>query len=125
MESAVRAFGRRAERDTDIAGTPIPGARACWPCSRRRIAMTVSGAILTVSTSREMLPVNSASGTESMRAQGRVWHGWRPKRCCAHCFDMLTTFELDGAPELALNNVIRRFERLPLRLIPKAKVASY
>ena len=32
--------------------------------------------------------------------------------------------ELDGAPELALNNVIRRFESLPLQLVPKAKVAS-
>ena len=29
--------------------------------------------------------------------------------------------ELDGTPELALNNVIRRFESLPLRLVPKGQ----
>lgn len=33
--------------------------------------------------------------------------------------------ELGGAPELALNNVIRHFESLPLRLIPKGNAASH
>ena len=77
MESAVRAFGRRAERDTEIAGTQFRQAHGCWSCSRRRTAMTVSEATLTASTSRATLPVSSASGMEFTRARVKVWHGWR------------------------------------------------
>ena len=43
-------------------GREFRQAHGCWSCSRRRTAMTVSGAILTASTSRAMRPDSSASG---------------------------------------------------------------
>jgi hypothetical protein len=75
----------------------------------------MSGAILTVSTSRAMLPISSASGMEFMPAQARMETEAMLRSLLRH----VDHIELGGAPELALNNVIRRFETLPLHLVPK------
>ena len=125
VESAVRAFGRRAERDTEIAGIRIPGGSrvlAMFASANRdnRVWSDPDRFDITRDASRQL---GFGHGVHACAGQGLA--RMETEAMLRSLLRHVDHIELDGAPELALNNVIRRFERLPLRLIPKAKVASY
>jgi cytochrome P450 len=119
MESSVRAFGRRAERDTEIAGTRIPaGSRML---------------VMFASANRDELVWSDPDRFDITRdASRQLGFGYGVHACAGQGLARAETeavlrsllrhvdhIELDGAPQLALNNVIRRFQSLPLRLVPK------
>lgn len=121
LESPVRAFGRRTERDTQIAGTRVPaGSRLL---------------VMYASANRDERfwsdPDRFDIGRDATRQLG---FGYGSHACAGQGFARLETqailrsllrhvdhIELNGTPELAVNNVIHRFETLPLRLVPKSR----
>ena len=119
LESPVRAFGRRTERDAQIAGTRIPaGSRVL---------------VMFASANRDERVWSEPDRFDIERdASGHVGFGHGAHGCAGQGLARLETeailrslvrhvdhIELDGTPETAVNNVIRRFETLPLRLVPK------
>jgi len=119
LESPVRAFGRRTERDTDVAGTRIPaGARVL---------------VMFASANRDERVWADPDRFDVERdASGHVGFGYGMHGCAGQGLARLETeaflrallrrvdrIELDGAPERVVNNVIHRFEALPVRLVPK------
>jgi len=119
LESPVRAFGRRVERDAQVAGTLIPaGSRVL---------------IMFASANRDERIWNDPDRFDIERdASGQVGFGYGMHACAGQGLARLETqtllrslighverIELDGTPTRALNNVIHRFEHLPLRLVPK------
>lgn len=119
MESAVRAFGRRAERDTEIAGTRIPtGSRVLvmFASANRdeRVWSDPDRFDITRDASRQL---GFGHGVHACAGQGLA--RMETEAMLRSLLRHVDYIELHGAPELAVNNVIRRFESLPLRLIPK------
>jgi cytochrome P450 len=119
MESAVRAFGRRAERDTEIAGTRIPaGSRVLvmFASANRdeRVWSDPDRFDITRDASRQL---GFGHGVHACAGQGLA--RMETEAMLRSLLRHVDRIELDGAPELALNNVIRRFETLPLHLVPK------
>jgi cytochrome P450 len=123
MESPVRAFGRLAQRDAEIAGARIPSG------SRLLIVFASANRDERVWTDPDRFDV----GRE---ASGQVGFGYGMHACAGQGLARLETqaflrsllrnvdrIELDGTPRRAVNNVIHRFERLPLRLVAKDPVA--
>lgn len=124
MESSVRAFGRRAERDTEIAGIRIPaGSRVLvmFASANRdeRVWSDPDRFDITRDASRQL---GFGHGVHACAGQGLA--RMEIEAMLRSLLRHVDGIELDGAPELALNNVIRRFETLPLHLVPKGKVAS-
>lgn len=118
LESPVRAFGRRTERDAQIAGTRIPaGSRVL---------------VMFASANRDERVWSDPDRFDVERdATGQLGYGNGTHACAGQGLARLETeailrsllrhvdhIELDGPPERAINNVIRRFETLPLRLVP-------
>ena len=119
MESAVRAFGRRAERDTEIEGIRIPaGSRVLVmfaSANRDERAWSDPDRFdITRDASRQL---GFGHGVHACAGQGLA--RMETEAMLRSLLRHVDNIELDGAPELALNNVIRRFETLPLRLVPK------
>jgi cytochrome P450 len=119
MESAVRAFGRRAERDTEIEGIRIPaGSRVLvmFASANRdeRVWSDPDRFDITRDASRQL---GFGHGVHACAGQGLA--RMETEAILRSLLRHVDGIELDGAPELALNNVIRRFETLPLRLLPK------
>ncbi|MGB9306510.1 MAG: cytochrome P450 [Mycobacterium sp.] len=119
MESSVRAFGRRAERDTDIAGTRIPaGSRVL---------------VMFASANRDERAWSDPDRFDVTRdASRQLGFGHGVHACAGQGLARMETeamlhslvrhvdrIELDGPPELVVNNVIRRFDTLPLHLIQR------
>lgn len=124
MESAVRAFGRRAERDTEIEGIRIPaGSRVLvmFASANRddRVWSDPDRFDITRDASRQL---GFGHGVHACAGQGLA--RMETEAMLRSLLRHVDRIELDGAPELALNNVIRRFETLPLHLVPKGNVAS-
>lgn len=120
MESSVRAFGRRAERDTEIAGTRIPaGSRmlVIFASANRddRAWSHPDRFDITRDASRQL---GFGHGVHACAGQGLA--RMETEAMLRSLLRHVDHIELDGAPELAVNNVIRRFETLPLRLVPKS-----
>ena len=119
MESAVRAFGRRAERDTEIAGTRIPaGSRVLvmFASANRdeRVWSDPDRFDITRDASRQL---GFGHGVHACAGQGLA--RMETEAMLRSLLRHVDHIELDGTPELALNNVIRRFDTLPLHLVPK------
>ncbi len=119
MESAVRAFGRRAERDTEIEGIRIPaGSRVLvmFASANRdeRVWSDPDRFDITRDASRQL---GFGHGVHACAGQGLA--RMETEAVLRSLVRHVDGIELDGAPELALNNVIRRFEALPLHLVPK------
>ena len=118
MESSVRAFGRRADRDTDIAGTRMAaGSRVLvmFASANRdeRVWSEPDRFDITRDASRQLgfgHGVHACAGQGLARAETEAM-----LRSLLHHVERI---DLDGTPRLALNNVIRRFDTLPLRLVP-------
>ncbi len=120
LETPVRAFGRRAERDVQVAGTRIPaGSRVL---------------VMFASANRdERVWCDPGRFDIERDASGHVGFGYGSHGCAGQGLARLETqailrsllhhvdhIEIDGTPERAVNNVIHRFEKLPLRLVPKS-----
>ena len=117
FESPLRAFGRKASIDTEIAGTPIPrGARVL---------------VLYASGNRDEREWAAPNAFDIRNDAGRHLSFGNGSHACAgqglarlEMQAMLTAlvervdrFELAGPPTWAMNNIIRRHERLPIKLI--------
>jgi len=119
FESPIRAFGRRAEHETEIAGNRIPaGSRML---------------IVYASANRDERFWDEPDRFDIGRdANGHVGFGHGTHGCAGQGLARLETqavlrsllqhvdhIELDGTPTRAVNNVVQRFETLPIRLVPK------
>ncbi|MBY0288070.1 MAG: cytochrome P450 [Mycobacteriaceae bacterium] len=117
FESPLRAFGRRVTVDADIAGHRIPaGAQVL---------------VLYSSANRDELEWDAPDTFDIRRdATRHLGFGHGAHACAGQGLARLETqamlralververIELSGPPTWALNNIIRRHERLPLRLI--------
>lgn len=120
MESSVRAFGRRVARDTDIAGTPIPaGSRVLvmFGSANRdeRVLNNPDSFDITRDASRQLgfgHGVHACAGQGLARAETEAML----RSLLRH----VRRIELDGSPQLVRNNVIRRLDNLPVRLVPNS-----
>ncbi|KDN21543.1 cytochrome P450 [Amycolatopsis rifamycinica] len=116
--SPLRAFSRKAGRDTEVAGTALPaGARVL---------------ILYASANRDALAWTDPDTFDIRRdASRQLGFGHGTHGCAGQGLARLETqamlralvarvdrIELTGAPEWARNNIIHRLGRLPLELIP-------
>lgn len=119
FESPVRAFGRRVEAATRISGVDIPaGARLL---------------VLYASANRDERFWGDPDRFDIGRdATGHVGFGHGTHGCAGQGLARIETqailrallqhverIELDGAPTRAINNVVQRFETLPIRLVPR------
>ncbi|MBF6180023.1 cytochrome P450 [Nocardia otitidiscaviarum] len=117
-ESPIRAFSRKAVRDVEIAGTPIEkGARVV---------------IIYGSANRDPLEWESPDTFDIRRdATRQLGFGHGTHGCAGQGLARLETqailraliervdrIEVVGEPEWAMNNIIHRYARLPLHLIP-------
>ncbi|MDG5484157.1 cytochrome P450 [Mycolicibacterium gadium] len=117
FESPLRAFGRRVTVDTDIAGHRIPaGAQVL---------------VLYSSANRDELEWDTPDTFDIRRdATRHLGFGHGTHACAGQGLarleiqamlralaERVERIELSGPPTWALNNIIRRHERLPLRLI--------
>ncbi len=122
MESSVRAFGRRAERDTDIAGTRIPaGSRVLvmFASANRdeRVWRDPDSFDITRDASRQ---IGFGHGVHACAGQGLARA--ETEAMLRSLLRHVERIELDGTPQLVRNNVIRRFDTLPLRLVPRTSL---
>lgn len=116
-ESPVRAFGRRVATDTEIAGAAVPaGAQVL---------------IMYASANRDELEWERPDVFDIGRDAGRhLGFGQGAHACAGQALARLEAtellraliarverLELTGTPEWALNNIIRRHARVPLRLV--------
>lgn len=115
-ESPVRAFGRRVAVDTEIDGTPLRAGSQVL--------------VMYASANRDELEWDDPDAFDITREAGRhLGFGQGAHACAGQALARLETtaflraliarvehLELIGEPKWALNNIIRRHERLPLRL---------
>lgn len=124
MESPLRAFSRRVANDVEIAGTTLPrGARVL---------------VLYASANRDALQWTDADMFDIRReAIGQLGFGHGAHGCAGQGLARMETqailtalaarvenIRCVGDPTWALNNIIHRFERLPLELIPVGREHS-
>lgn len=117
-ESPLRAFARRVRADTEIAGTAIPaGARVL---------------VMYASANRDEQEWDDPEAFDIRRDAGRhVGFGNGAHACAGQGLARLETtamlrallervdrIEVTGEPVWTVNNIIRRHERLPIRLFP-------
>lgn len=120
-ESPLRAFGRIVESDTTLSGTRVPaGARML---------------VMYASANRDETFWTDPDRFDITRdASAHVGFGYGVHGCAGQGLARMETqailrallrhveqIELTGTPEPAINNVIHRFERLPLHLVPRSK----
>ncbi|MFD3430247.1 cytochrome P450 [Nocardia fluminea] len=118
IESPLRAFSRTAARDADIGGTKIPGGSRVL--------------VLFASANRDPAEWDQPESFDITRDAARqIGFGWGVHGCAGRTLARLETtsmlraladrverIELAGTPKWAVNNIIRRLERLPLELVP-------
>jgi cytochrome P450 len=116
-ESPLRAFGRRVGADTEIAGVPVRAGSQVL--------------VIYASANRDELEWDNPDTFDITRDAGRhLGFGQGAHACAGQALARLETnaflwaliarvdrIELTGSPKWALNNIIRRHERLPLRLV--------
>lgn len=123
FESPVRSFGRRTDHDCRIAGTHIPAG------SRLLVMYASANRDEQVWTNPDQFDITREAGNHVGFGHGT--HG-----CAGQGLARLETqailrslirhvdhIELDGTPHRAINNVIRRFDSLPLRLVASGPAA--
>lgn len=118
FESPLRAFGRHARCDTEVAGVAIPkGARVL---------------VIYASANRDEREWENPDTFDIRRdANRQLGFGQGAHACAGQSLARLETLamlqalvdrvdriELTAEPTWALNNIIRRHERMPLKLIP-------
>lgn len=117
-ESPLRAFSRKAMRDTTVSGTTIPrGARVVviYASANRdpREWKDADTFDIRRDASRQL---GFGHGTHGCAGQGLA--RLETQAVLRALVDRVERVELAGPGEWAMNNIIHRFEHLPLRLIP-------
>jgi cytochrome P450 len=118
IESPLRAFSRRVTRDVEVAGTTLTkGARVL---------------IIYASANRDALQWDDPDTFDVHRdAIGQLGFGYGTHGCAGQGLarmetqailtalaDRVQTMRCTADPKWALNNIIHRYERLPLELVP-------
>ena len=121
IESPLRAFSRRVTTDVEVAGTTLPkGARVL---------------VIYASANRDALQWTDPDTFDVHRdATSQLGFGHGTHGCAGQGLARMETqailtalaarvehIRCTGEPTWALNNIIHRFERLPLELIPARK----
>jgi cytochrome P450 len=120
LESPLRAFGRRAHVPTAIAGTRVPaGARllVMYASANRdeRVFQDPDRFDVTRDSSSH---VAFGHGVHGCAGQGLA--RMETQAVLRALLRQVDRIELTGRPELELNNVIHRFDTLPVRLVPRS-----
>ncbi|MFI6773520.1 cytochrome P450 [Nocardia sp. NPDC050412] len=118
FESPLRAFSRKTIRDADIAGTSIPaGARVVVIYSSANRDPLEWDDPDTFDIRRDATrQLGFGHGTHGCAGQGLA--RLETQAMLAALVERVERIEIAGEPEWAINNIIHRFERLPLQLIP-------
>lgn len=117
-ESAVRAFGRRVGAETEIAGVRLPKGSQVL--------------VMYASANRDEREWERPDEFDITRDAGRhLGFGHGAHACAGQALARLEIaaflsaliarverLELTGCPQWSRNNIIRRYERIPLRLVP-------
>ncbi|MGV1006738.1 MAG: cytochrome P450 [Candidatus Nanopelagicales bacterium] len=120
-ESPLRAFGRRVATDTEVAGVPLRAGSQVL--------------VMYASANRDEIEWDNPGTFDITRDAGRqLGFGQGAHACAGQALARLETtaflralmarvdrIELIGEPKWALNNIIRRHEQLPLRLVKQGK----
>lgn len=118
FESPLRAFTRKVARDTEISGTAIPaGARvlAMYASANRDENEWGNPEVFNIRRDAGR-HLGFGNGAHACAGQGlaRLETTAMLKALLEH----VDRFELSGEPVWAINNIIRRHARLPIKLIP-------
>ncbi|WP_030515576.1 cytochrome P450 [Nocardia sp. NRRL WC-3656] len=118
FESPLRAFSRKAIHDADIAGSTIPaGSRVVVIYSSANRDPRAWHAPDTFDIRRDATPqLGFGHGRHGCVGQGLA--RLETQAMLAALVERVARIDITGAPEWARNNVIHRFEQLPLRLVP-------
>lgn len=117
-QSPVQTFFRTATTDVDVAGTRIrEGGKILMflgSAHRDRSA----GRTPTASTSPATPRATSASAWASTSASASTSHVWKPKPLLTALARRIGHLELAGEPRRHLNNTLRSWASLPVRIRP-------
>lgn len=118
FESPLRAFSRKATRDVDIGGVPIPrGSRllVIYASANRDAAEwdRPDSFDITRDAARQL---GFGSGVHGCAGQGLA--RLETRSMLQALARRVERIELTGEPKWAVNNIIHRLERLPLELVP-------
>ncbi|WP_433623572.1 cytochrome P450 [Nocardia sp. CA-120079] len=118
FESPLRAFSRKTIRDADIAGASIPaGSRVVVIYSSANRDPLEWDAPDTFDIGRDATrQLGFGHGVHGCAGQGLA--RLETQAMLAALVERVDRIEIVGEPEWAINNIIHRFERLPLQLIP-------
>lgn len=124
FESPIRAFSRRAARDTDVGGSMIPaGGRVLvvYASANRdpREWHDPDSFDITRDAARQL---GFGSGTHGCAGQGLA--RLETQTILRILARRVARIEPAGSAERAINNVIHRYERLPLKLVAAGKALS-
>lgn len=117
-ESPLRAFSRKVAADTDISGVPIPvGARllVMYASANRDEDAWTDPALFNISRDATR-QLGFGHGTHACAGQGLA--RMEIQAILTALMHQVSRIELAGKPKWARNNIIRCYERLPLRLTP-------
>ncbi|MDT0328542.1 cytochrome P450 [Nocardiopsis lambiniae] len=117
-ESPLRAFARTAARDCEVAGTAIPkGSRLLVVYASANRDPREWDDPDTFDIRRDAArQLGFGHGTHGCAGQGLA--RLETSAMLRALIDRVDRIEVTGTPEWALNNIIHRFERLPLELVP-------
>jgi cytochrome P450 len=118
LESPVRAFSRKVTRDTEIAGVSLPsGSRVVviyGSANRDPLEWDAPDTFdIRRDASRQL---GFGHGTHGCAGQGLA--RLETQAILRALVDRVDRIEIAGPTEWAMNNIIHRFSRLPLQLIP-------
>ncbi|MFG3619399.1 cytochrome P450 [Nocardia sp. NPDC047654] len=117
-ESPLRAFSRKAIRDVTLAGVTIPvGARVVVMYSSANRDPLEWDSPDTFDIRRDASrQLGFGHGTHGCAGQGLA--RLETQAILAALLERVERIEITGRPQRAMNNIIHRFENLPLQLIP-------
>jgi cytochrome P450 len=124
IESPLRSFSRWVAEETDVAGVRLPrGSRVnVFYASANR-----DGAVFPDPDTFDIARKTSGQLGFGLGVHGCGGQGLarlETESILGALLDRVERIELNGVPRLAQNNIIHRFERLPLRLIPMSTSAG-
>ena len=124
IESPLRSFSRRVSQDTAVSGVRLPrGSRVnVFYASANR-----DGAVFPDPDTFDIARKTSGQLGFGLGVHGCGGQGLarlETESILGALLDRVERIEIDGVPKLAQNNIIHRFERLPIRLIPMSTSAG-
>ncbi|MDX1892059.1 cytochrome P450 [Mycolicibacterium sp. 050158] len=118
IEAPLRSFSRWVIEDTEISGVPVcRGARVnVFYASANRDAAVFTDPDSFDITRNAAAQLGFGLGVHGCAGQGLA--RLETESILEALLDRVEYIEVAGVPKLASNNIIHRFERLPLRLVP-------